>query len=62
MDEIGRDILLQVIEASAEPLVIVRVDHPDWPVVLGNDAFDSISGKAAQGQPFADVIEQLYSE
>lgn len=59
MDEIGRDILQQVIEASAEPLVIVRVDHPDWPVVLGNAAFDSISGKAAQGQPFADVIEHL---
>lgn len=59
MDEIGREILQQVIEASAEPLVIVRVDHPDWPVVLGNGAFDAISGKASKGQPFADVIEHL---
>jgi len=56
---INRKILEQVIEASAEPLVIVRVDHPDWPVVLSNQAFDSIGGEDTRQQPFADVIEQL---
>ena len=29
---INRKILEQVIKATAEPLVIVRVDHSDWPV------------------------------
>ncbi len=56
---IATDILEQVIKASAEPLVIVRVDHPDWPVVLSNSAFDSIGGEDTADKPFADVIEQL---
>jgi len=56
---VNRKILEQVIEASAEPLVILRVDHPDWPVELSNVAFNSIGGEDVRKQPFADVIEQL---
>jgi diguanylate cyclase (GGDEF)-like protein len=56
---IKRKILQQVIEASAEPLVILKVDHPDWPVVFSNAAFDAIGGEDACGSPFAEVIEQL---
>jgi len=56
---VNRKILEQVIAASAEPLVIVRVDHPDWPVVLSNQAFDAIGGEDTRQKPFADVIEQL---
>ena len=56
---INRKILEQVITATAEPLIVVRVDHPDWPVVLSNQAFESIRGEDAREQPFADVIEQL---
>jgi len=56
---VNRKILEQVIEASAEPLVILRVDHPDWPVELSNAAFNSIGGEDTRKQPFADVIEQL---
>lgn len=59
MKKINREILEQVIEASSEPLVIVRMDHTDWPVVLSNDAFDAIGGEDIEKQPFADVIEQL---
>lgn len=56
---ISRKILEQVIAASAEPLVIVRVDHPDWPVEFSNQAFAAISGEDTRTKPFADVIEQL---
>lgn len=56
---IERKILEQVIAASSEPLVIVRVDHPDWPVELSNSAFDAIGGDDTSDRPFADVIEQL---
>ena len=56
---INKEILEQVVRASAEPLVIVRVDLPDWPVVLSNTAFDAIGGEDTCDQPFADVIEQL---
>jgi len=56
---INRKILEQVIAASAEPLVIVRIDHPDWPVAMSNAAFDAIGGEDARKRPFADVIEQL---
>lgn len=59
MTSINRKILEQVIRASAEPLVIVRVDHPDWPVALSNAAFESIGGEDTRNKPFADVIEQL---
>lgn len=59
MKSVSRKILQQVVQASAEPLLIVRVDHPDWPVVLSNAAFESIAGSNVQQQPFADVIEQL---
>ena len=53
------EILEQAIAAAAEPLIIVRVDHPDWPVALCNHAFQSIRGDDCREQPFADVIEQL---
>jgi diguanylate cyclase (GGDEF)-like protein len=56
---IDRQILEQVIGATAEPLIIVRVDRPDWPVALCNHAFQSIRGEDSLEQPFADVIEQL---
>lgn len=56
---IDRQILEQVIGATAEPLIIVRVDRPDWPVALCNQAFQSIRGEDSLEQPFADVIEQL---
>lgn len=56
---VNRNILEQVIESSAEPLVIVRVDHPDWPVEFSNAAFNSLGGEDVRKQPFADVIEDL---
>ena len=56
---IHQHILEQVITATAEPLVIVRIDHPDWPVALANTSFNAIQGNSCEQQPFADVIEQL---
>ncbi|MGH8195450.1 MAG: GGDEF domain-containing protein [Woeseiaceae bacterium] len=55
-----REILEQLIAASAEPLVVARVDRPDWPVVLCNPAFAALSGDMpALERPLADVVEQL---
>lgn len=59
MKSINRKILEQVIEALTEPVVVVRVDHPDWPVVLGNPAFAALSGANTLEQSFTDVVEQL---
>jgi diguanylate cyclase (GGDEF)-like protein len=59
MKAINRKVLEQVIEASVEPVVIVTVDHPDWPVVLANPAFAAIGGNDTLKKPFADVIEEL---
>jgi diguanylate cyclase (GGDEF)-like protein len=59
MSVVNQEILEQVVQASAEPLLIVRIDHPDWPVVLSNAAFESIGGTDVREKPFADVIEQL---
>lgn len=59
MTSVQPEILEQVIADTAEPVVIVRVDQSDWPVVLRNRAFEALGGPEAQGQPFADVIEQM---
>jgi len=59
MKSINRKILEQVIDASTEPVVVVRVDQPDWPVVLGNPAFEAIGSVGMLNRPFADVIEEL---
>lgn len=59
MKSVDRKILEQVIAASAEPLLVVSIDHPDWPVVLSNAAFESIGGEDVRQKPFADVVEQL---
>ena len=59
MNPVSREVLEQVVQASAEPLLIARIDHPEWPVVLSNAAFESIGGADLRGKPFADVIEQL---
>ncbi len=55
-----RDILEQVIDASAEPVLVARVDRPDWPVVLASTAFGGLSGnKPVLDRPLADVVEQM---
>lgn len=56
----SNDILLALIASSSEPLIVARVDHPDWPVVLSNDAFrELIKGAEHETKPLADVIERL---
>jgi diguanylate cyclase (GGDEF)-like protein len=59
MKPLDRRILEQVIAATLEPLVVVCIDQPDWPVVLANPAFETIGVEDVSGQPFADVIEQV---
>ena len=60
MTELNREILEQLVEASAEPMFVARIDHPDWPVVLANPAFSSIADyMPVSGKPLADVVESL---
>lgn len=59
MEPVNRRILEQVIAESAEPVLVVRVDHSEWPVALSNRAFAAIGGDQPDGKPFADVIEQM---
>ena len=60
MTKLKRDILEQLIEGSAEPLFVARINHPDWPVVLANGAFTSIAGRTDTiDRPLADVVEEL---
>ena len=60
MTTLNSEILQQLIAGSAEPVLVARIDRPDWPVVHFNDAFTSIAGKDdADGRPFADVVEEL---
>lgn len=59
MKPVQRAILEQVLAGTTEPLLIVSVDQPDWPVAFANPAFAPIGGDAVVGQPFADVIEEI---
>lgn len=60
MEAIPADVLLELIAASSEPMLVVRVDSPDWPVVLRNPAFEGLAGHAAVlNEPFPDVVEPM---
>lgn len=59
MKRIKGKILEQAIAATAEPLVLVRVEQSDWPIVLANAAFAGICPQDVLERPFADVIEEL---
>jgi len=60
MTELKPDVLEQLIEGSAEPIFVARIDSPDWPVVLCNPAFSSLSDNLpVVGKPLADVFENL---
>jgi diguanylate cyclase (GGDEF)-like protein len=60
MKVLQRKMLEQLVAGAAEPIVVARIDRPDWPVVLCNPAFDAIAGEnLALERPFADVVEEL---
>ena len=59
MKPVHREILEQVIAAGTEPLLVVRIDQPDWPVVLVNPAFAAITSDEVLKKPLADVIEDI---
>lgn len=58
MEPVRRKVLEKVLAGMVEPVIVVRVDQPDWPVALANPAFEGIGGEAG-GKAFADVIEAL---
>ncbi len=59
MKALSRKILEQVIAATSEPVLVVRIDQPDWPVVLSNPAFTTISTDDVLNKAFADVVEAI---
>ncbi len=60
MKTLQSKILEQLVEGTSEPIIVARIDRPDWPVVLCNPAFDALTGEnSALTRPFADVVEQL---
>ena len=58
MNPLPGHVLNELIDGSAEPLLVARIDSPEWPVEVANAASADLGADAA-GQPFADVIEQL---
>jgi diguanylate cyclase (GGDEF)-like protein len=61
MKNIEREILQQVLAGTVEPIVVISVDQPDWPVALANQAFERLRKEDTVGKPFADVIDELAS-
>jgi len=59
MKAVKREIFEQVLASTTEPVLIVNVNQPDWPVAFANAAFAPIGGDDARGKPFADVIEEI---
>ena len=57
MPPVSSHYLKQVLAASTEPMLLVRIDRPDWPVVMCNPAFLELSGRdLVEGKPFPDVV------
>jgi len=60
MKKLQAKILQQIIADSAEPVLVAQIDHPDWPVVLCNAAYQSLaSDTEVLDKPFADVVEHM---
>lgn len=60
VQKLKRRVLGQLISGSAEPMLVARIDQPDWPVVLTNAAYSSLAGDDdVLQQPLADVVEKL---
>ena len=59
MSDINGDVLEQLIGASHEAVLLVDLDHSDWPVRLANRAFGELGGDGTPGRPVADVVEAL---
>jgi diguanylate cyclase (GGDEF)-like protein len=60
MKKLQSKVLEKLIAGSSEPILVTRIDSADWPVVLSNPAFDSISRADSPLQkPFADVVEKM---
>ena len=60
MKKLQANILQQVIADSSEPMLVAQIDHPDWPVVLCNTAYQSLAGDDDVLQkPLADVVEHM---
>lgn len=56
-----RKVLLEIITAGSEPTLVARVDQANWPVVLTNPAFDSLSNREGPlSEPFTDVVEGMH--
>lgn len=60
MDTLPHTVLLGLLQASAEPVVLVQVDSPDWPIVLANPAFCALAGEQDLiGQSIPDILEPM---
>lgn len=59
MTKPDREVLELVIDACREAILLINLDHPDWPVLVANRAFMELGGEEATGQPVADVVENL---
>ena len=60
MKTLEHGILTELILGSGEPLMVARIDHPEWPIVFVNPAMEAIGGdNAPLDASFADVMEQL---
>jgi diguanylate cyclase (GGDEF)-like protein len=60
MKTLQQNILKQIVEGAAEPVIVARTGGADWPVAFCNPAFNAQAGKIqACGKPFADVLEEL---
>lgn len=61
MVTVKRAILEQLIAVTAEPLLLARVDQPDWPIVLCNPAVEALTDRSdLVGTPITDVVEALH--
>ncbi|ANO51126.1 diguanylate cyclase domain-containing protein [Woeseia oceani] len=61
MSAVKRSVLHQLINVSAEPLLLARVDQTDWPVALCNPALEALADRSdLLSAPVTDIIEALH--
>ncbi len=59
MTEAEREVLELLIDGCGEAILLIKLDHPDWPVLLANRVYLQLGGEGPTGKPVADVVEGL---
>jgi diguanylate cyclase (GGDEF)-like protein len=60
MEGLNQAVLLEALADCGEPLLLVHLNVPDWPIVFSNRAFDMLSPEIAPNEALGSALDTLF--